>query len=92
MVLADELAVGTLDVRWRSIRSHTQSDVGISEPILSRPARLSPCSTTCCRSQQRFQLGNISFGQSHATCNSNEHRVFFGVDLSVGGYRHALQL
>ena len=92
MVLANEPAVGTLDIRWSSVRSHAQCDIGIGEPILRRPARRTSCSATGCCPQQRLQLSNISLSESQPACNTNQYGVFCRVDLSISGHCHALQL
>ena len=92
MVLADQFAVGTLDIRWSSVWRHTECDIGIGEPILGRPARRTTRSTTGCCSQQRFELRNVSLGQPQPACNTNQHGVFRWVDLSIRRHRHALQL
>ena len=92
MVLADKFAVGTLDIRWRGVRRHTECDIGVGEPILRRPARRTSCGTTRCCAQQRFELSNVSLSQSQPACNTNQHGVFRRVDSSISRHRHALQL
>lgn len=92
MVLADQFAIGALDICSRRVRRHTECGVGIGESILRRLTRRASCRTACCGAQQRFQLSNIGLGQPKPAGDTNQHGVLGGMHISISSDCHTLQL